>query len=150
MERLRCYPNSNSTYYNENYDITNTANLDVTLVIEKGRITYTVASNTCTTTAFGDYITNFNGTSKSVIDFVNMNSASTCNISVLFTGNGVPGSTGDIKFALLPTHSSNLNWEISNTEKDRLELDFFTNFEGSSEVLFCNDDCSCVAGFDKI
>lgn len=149
MERIRCYPNNGSTFYVENYDILNTADLDVTLTIEKSRMTYTVASNTCTTTAFGDYITNFNGTSKSVIDFVNVNSGSTCDITVLFTGNGIPGSSGDIKFALLPTHSSNLDWEISNDEQDRLELDFFTNFEGSAEALFCNDNCTCVAGFDK-
>lgn len=148
LEEIKCYLPVTSNSYVERYEMDSVSDLKVTLQFEGQNVQYTVASDTCTTSATATYATDFNGTGNGKVDLVKVISGSTCDYTMNFTGNGGGGTTGVIKFALLSTYSSDLDWVVS-TDKTLLYLDFFTDFKGSSEVNYCDEGCTCVGTYQK-
>lgn len=148
LTRLRCYLPVTSNSFTEDYIISSyPTKVTATLSFDAGDIQYTVSGD-CTTSATGTYAADFNGTGKGKVDIVQVLSATTCNVTLPFAGNGGDGANGDVKMALLSTYSSDLEWSISE-DRQTLELDFFTDFKGSSEVSFCQENCTCKATWEK-
>ena len=105
-----------------------------------------MTSSTCTTSATGNYITDFDGDFDGVVDFVDIVTGSTCDINnITFTGPSGNGN-GDVKFALLPTHSKNLDWKVS-ADKQNITIDYFTSVLGSANGP-CSSGCECRAYYE--
>lgn len=149
LTRLRCFRPVISTSFLEDYIISSyPTQVQATLVFEGGDIQYTVAGD-CTTSATGTYTADFNGTGKGKVDIIKVLSATACSLNLPFSGNGGTGGNGDVKFSLLSTYSSDLDWSISE-DRNTLELDFFTDFKGSTGVVnFCEGDCNCIGTWDR-
>lgn len=150
LDILTCYKTNNPNVFIERYQIKDEPNLDVVIEFIGSEISYTVEDTGCTTSATGFYATEFDGSASGVLDFRRVLSAGTCNVTVPFVGNGAPGANGSIKFALLGTTSTNLDWEMNDNTFTRMKLDFFTSFLGSNDGGYCAEECFCIGTFDKI
>lgn len=119
----------------------------VTIVFSDSRVAYT-AAGVCSTSTNGLYSTNFNGTSTGVLDITDVETAGvTCTESITDTGLSTVGNI-TITTSLIATYSKSLNWLITN-ERDILVLEYYGNFQGSTDARTCSGNCYCKGIFTK-
>ncbi|MBD66742.1 MAG: hypothetical protein CME62_16160 [Halobacteriovoraceae bacterium] len=147
LENIFCFTPDNSTNFKERYDFSDSSDVQVVMDLGNGDMQYDMTSSDCTTTAHGNFVTDYEDDFSDELDFFNVVSGSTCDIDVNFVGDDGNG-VGTVKFALLASESKQLTWEV-NEDKDYLSLDFYTGFQGSNLGSYCGNACNCEARFSK-
>lgn len=145
LNRITCIENETSETELEKYVFEGV--VGVTIVFSDSRVAYT-AAGACSTSTNGLYSTNFNGTSTGVLDITDVETAGvTCAESITDTGLNTVGNI-TITTSLIATYSKNLNWLITN-ERDILVLEYYGDFQGSSDAETCSGNCYCKGIFTK-
>lgn len=141
LTRIGCYVSSSTDSEIETYEISNVS--DISFSVVGSQFEYT-SKGTCTTSSFGRYNTDFDGTGIGSVSFYNVvTGGTTCTETVQDSGtSGVPDQTITTTF----TNANNLRWVYSELNST-LEIEFFANFKGSGEQSTCNSNCFCTALF---
>ena len=93
------------------------------------------------------YKTDFNGTSKGVVDFYDIiTGGTTCfeTINEIKTG-----TDQSVRTTLDGTFSEDMDWKVSE-DRSTLYLTYPNGLEGSSETTGCALSCYCRAKFDRV
>ena len=142
LEGLTCFDSEDKNVELESYDVDAVA--DVSIIFAGNKITYEVVS-TCTTSAVGQYRTDFNGDSLGEVDFFDLITGSTCDVDIADIGPNTVG-TISVNLALLQSRSNALDWIVDG---DSLELELGTLFVGSTAVTGCLSNCYCVGSYSQ-
>lgn len=146
LTKLSCLSSTDSSVEKEKYEFDSKATIVISFI--ENKINYSSSEGACSTSSTGNYITNFNGTSTGVLDIVDVITGGTsCEESISDSSSNSVGTTV-IPTTLTGAFSTNLSWVVS-TERDFLELDYFTNFKGSISDSGCAEACVCKAYFSK-
>lgn len=143
VNKLVCYNKADFTVAKEEYLITSTD--APTLEFKSVDFSYSVStSQPCISSAYGAYTTDFDGSGRGVVEFVNVNTSVACNLLL----NDIRGSGGtvSIPLSLVVLSAKNLNWV---RQEQTLELEAFTSFKGSS-TSSCLSECECRFEYLKI
>lgn len=143
LSNISCYNNQNESTIFEDYDMTSH---NIKFIFDGTSFSYEVNSALCTSTSYGRYSTNFNGTSTGELDLINIISSGTCDVTQSDDGPNSVGVT-TITTEVLPSTSDDLFWLVNG---DSLEFEFGTGFRGSSNNPGCQGLCFCKGFYTKI
>lgn len=143
LSQIICVSRSNSNLEVEKYSVPSADN--VVLTFSGQRVNYSVGETSCITSATGEYATDFDGSSTGIVEFVNVVTATACNISIIDTGSNSVGSV-DIPMGLLAHETTSLNWVVNS---DNLKIDNFTGFAGSLDNSGCQGICNCYGNYTR-
>ena len=143
LERVSCALTESSGLEIERYDMNNS--VEMTLRFDGQFIDYSSVGR-CTTTSIGKYKTEFDGTSKGVLDFYDVLTGSdTCTEPIFDSGTSLVGEQ-EIPTTMINKNTQSLSWIYSKDSKS-LEMEYFSDFKGSEEQIACSANCYCSAIF---
>lgn len=145
LDKVQCGDEFDLTVETELYYFESNS-IDVGLTFDGSRLSYKSIGD-CTTTSTGIYKTDFNGTSKGVVDFYDIiTGGTTCfeTINEIKTG-----TDQSVRTTLDGTFSEDMDWKVSE-DRSTLYLTYPNGLEGSSETTGCALSCYCRAKFDRV
>lgn len=145
MKEINCY-NSSRTDILEKYVLPSDVSSE--MQFDANDFNYSLTSDTCSTSAVGDYETTFDGDLEDRMDFGSVLSGENCQIDITDTGPSTIGLT-TIPFDLYAPAAKDLFWELDDAnDTEVLELEIFTNFNGSTNVNGCAGECICLIEYE--
>ena len=149
LTEINCYLDlSNQVVATENYVITEASGVETSLIVNGSSINYSTTTDSCTTSATANLQTDFDGDLEDTLNFNEVLTSGTCNEDLSFSG-ASGGGTGTVKFTMLPIESKGLYWLVSS-DKNELNLEFFSGFRGSSSGAYCAGNCTCLGKYQEI
>lgn len=136
VEQINCYLDSSTPveYYVLSKEI------DIIFKFESRSVTYTVTPD-CGISTKGNYTMGHTSYTSGYANLLNLLGGGTCIIDES-EENGA-GKT-DISLEVTSSFSGDLLWRWDKN-LNRLHLTFPTSFKGSTNVNFCDEECTCVA-----
>lgn len=148
MDKIVCYSSGLTTII-EQYELT--SDMSAQVDFQRADFSYSLSSNTCSTSATALYVTEFEGDRRDTLLLKDVISGQACSINLNDSG---PNATGtvDVVFDLYAPNAKDLYWNIDTiNEVDVLSLQMFTTFQGSSSAGGCGSKpCTCLIDYKKI
>lgn len=105
-----------------------------------------VGGGSCSTTASGNYVINYNSADDGTLDYSSVINGLTCSISI--AENGGAGTVAvPFGFITSVSNTSGLSWKVDNS---KLYIEVSTGFKGSDNIAnYCLGRCECFGVFSN-